>query len=93
MGFGGLLMGVQQFPMMKMKWWIIKKNVAKAFALLCEHLTHAQFAHIQYCENVTCETLCDVHKTKTIKNKLFFQSRLFTIKMLARKTCLRTSTW
>ncbi len=24
----------------------------KAFALLCEHLTDAQLAHIQYCDNV-----------------------------------------
>jgi hypothetical protein len=28
------------------------EKVTKAFALLCEHLTNAQFAHIQYCENV-----------------------------------------
>jgi hypothetical protein len=41
----------------------------------------AQLAHIQYCENVTWETLCGVHKTKTIKNKLFLQSKLFTFKM------------
>ncbi len=45
----------------------------KAFALLCEHLIDAQPAHIQYCENVKSiwETLCDAHKAKTIKNKLF----------------------
>jgi hypothetical protein len=42
-------------------------------ALLCEHFTDSQLAHIQYCENVnsTWETFCDVHKTKTIGNKLF----------------------
>jgi hypothetical protein len=60
-----------------------KKNATKAFALLCEHLTYAQLAHIQYCENVknTWETFCGVHKTKIIKNKLFLGTRLFTIKM------------
>jgi hypothetical protein len=59
------------------------KKATKAFALLCEHFTDAQLAHIQYCENVksTWETLCDVHEAKTIGNKLFFRSRFFTIKM------------
>jgi hypothetical protein len=59
------------------------KKATKAFALLCEHLTNAQFAHIQYCENVKCawETLCGVHETKTIENKLFFRMRFFTMKM------------
>jgi hypothetical protein len=28
------------------------EKATKAFALPCEHLTNAQFAHIQYCENV-----------------------------------------
>ncbi len=28
------------------------EKVTKAFALLCEHFTNAQLAHIQYCENV-----------------------------------------
>ncbi len=43
----------------------------KAFALLCEHLTDVQFAHIQYCDNVksVSEALCDVHEAKTIGNK------------------------
>jgi hypothetical protein len=55
----------------------------KAFALLCEHLTNAQLAHIQYCDNVKSawEALCGVHEDKTIGNKLFFQKRFFTIKM------------
>jgi hypothetical protein len=45
----------------------------KAFALLCEHFTDGQLAHIQYCDNVKSvwEALCDVHETKTINNKLF----------------------
>jgi hypothetical protein len=35
------------------------EKATKAFALLCEHLTNAQLAHIQYCKNVksTWETL------------------------------------
>jgi hypothetical protein len=55
----------------------------KVFALLCEHLTDAQLAHIQYCDNVRSawEALCGVHETKIIGNKLFFQRRFFTIKM------------
>jgi hypothetical protein len=28
------------------------EKTTKAFALLCEHLTDAQLAHIQYCKNV-----------------------------------------
>jgi hypothetical protein len=46
----------------------------KAFALLCEHLTNAQLAHIQYCDNVRSawEALYNVHEAKTIGNKLFF---------------------
>jgi CRISPR/Cas system CSM-associated protein Csm2 small subunit len=50
------------------------EKATKAFALFCEHLTNAQLAHIQYCENVKSvwETFCDVHEAKTIKNKLFF---------------------
>jgi hypothetical protein len=45
----------------------------KAFALLCEHPTNAQFAHIQYYDNVKSawEALCGVHEAKTIGNKLF----------------------
>ncbi len=59
------------------------ENVTNAFALLCEHLTDAQLAHVQYCKNVksTLKTLCRVHETKTIENKLFLQRRFFTTKM------------
>jgi hypothetical protein len=59
------------------------KKTTKAFALLCEHLTDAQLAHIQYCENVKSawERLCSVHEAKTIGNKLFLRRRFFTIKM------------
>ncbi len=59
------------------------KKEMKAFALLCEHLTDAQLAHIQYCDNVKSawEVLCGVHETKTIGNKLFLRRRFFTIKM------------
>jgi hypothetical protein len=55
----------------------------KAFALIYEHLTDAQLAHIQYCDNVKSawEAFCDVHEAKTIGNKLFFRRRFFTIKM------------
>jgi hypothetical protein len=50
------------------------EKATKAFALLCENLKNAQLTHIQYCENVKSiwETLCGVHKSKTVGNKLFF---------------------
>ncbi len=66
------------------------EKATKAFALLCEHLTDAQLAHIQYCENVknAWETLCGVHETKTIGNKLFLRRRFFTIKMQEAKDLL-----
>jgi hypothetical protein len=55
----------------------------KAFALFCEHLTDAQLAHIQYCDNVKSawKALCGVHEAKAIGNKLFLRRRFFTIKM------------
>jgi len=59
------------------------KKKTKAFTLLCEHLIDAQLAHVQYCDNVRSawEAFCNVHETKIIGNKLFFQKRFFTIKM------------
>jgi hypothetical protein len=44
------------------------ENETKAFTLLCERLTDAQLAHIQYCDNVKSawEALCGVHEAKTI---------------------------
>jgi len=55
----------------------------KAFTLACEHFTDAQLTHIQYCDDVkcACEAFCGVHEAKTIGNKLFLQTRFFTIKM------------
>jgi hypothetical protein len=55
----------------------------KAFALLYEHFTDAQLAHIQYCDNVRSvwKALCGVHEAKAISNKLFLRRRFFTIKM------------
>jgi hypothetical protein len=86
MGFGNLLMGVHQFPMMKM----MTNYNEKTFALFYEHLTDAQLPHIQYCENVKSiwETLCSVHEAKTIINKLFFHKRFFRIKMQKRENIL-----
>jgi hypothetical protein len=65
------------------------EKATKAFALLCEHLTDAQLAHIQYCENVKSvwKTLCDVHEAKTIGNK-FLPRTFFTIKMHKREDLL-----
>jgi hypothetical protein len=49
------------------------EKLTKAFALLCEHFMDAQPAQIQYCKNVknAWETFCDVHESKTIRNKFF----------------------
>jgi hypothetical protein len=66
----------------------------KAFALLYEHLTDAQLAHIQYCDNVRSawEALCAVHGAKTIGNKLFLRKRFSPSKCKKEMTCLCTST-
>jgi hypothetical protein len=62
----------------------------KAFALLCEHLTNAQLAHIQYSDNLKSawEAICGVHEANTISNKLFLRRRFFTIKMQERDDML-----
>ncbi len=59
------------------------KKEMKVFALLCEHFTDAQLAHIQYCDNVRSawEAFCDVHEAKIIGNKLFLRKRFFIAKM------------
>jgi hypothetical protein len=76
-----LLMGVPFCQVKKLQGSNEKET--NAFALLCEHLTDAQLAHIQYCDNVRSawEALCGVHEAKTIGNKLFLRRRFFTIKM------------
>ncbi len=73
MGFGNLLMGVPFCQVKKLQGSITTRKRQRLFALLCEHLTNAQFAHIQYYNNVRSawEALCDVHEAKTIGNKLF----------------------
>jgi hypothetical protein len=49
------------------------EKATRAFALLCEHLTDAQLAHIQYCKNVKSawETLCVWTKPKPSKQVVF----------------------
>ncbi len=66
----------------------------KASALLCEHLTDAQLAHIQYCDNVRSawEVFCGVHEAKTIGNKLFLRRRFFTIKMQGNDMLMHINT-
>ncbi len=61
----------------------------KPFALLCEHLTDAQLAHIQYCENVksTWETLCMCTKPILFKTNCFFEGGFSTSKCKKGKTC------
>jgi hypothetical protein len=69
--------------MKKLQVLIITRRRLRLFALLCEHFTDAQLAHIQYCDNVKSawEAFCGVHEAKTISNKLFLRRRFFTIKM------------
>jgi hypothetical protein len=83
MGFGSSLKGSTTTLNDEDEMTNYNEKATKAFALLCEPLMDAQLAHIQYCENVKSiwETLCDAHKVETIKNKLFFRRRLFTMKM------------
>jgi hypothetical protein len=83
MGYGNLLMGVPPCQVKKLQRPITTKKRPRLFTLFCEHLTDAQLAHIQYCDNVRSawDALCGVHEAKTITNKLFLQRRCFTIKM------------
>jgi len=73
MGFGRLLIGVQQFQMMKIKITNYNEKATKAFSLFCVHLTDAELTDVQYCENVKSawETLWSVHQAKIIGNQLF----------------------
>jgi hypothetical protein len=52
MGFGKFVDGSATLPSEEVATANYNEKVTKAFALLCEHLTDAQLAHIQYCENV-----------------------------------------
>jgi hypothetical protein len=72
MGFGKFVDGSATLPSEEPRVDYNEKET-KAFALLCEHLTDAQLAHIQYCDNVRSawEAVCGVHEDKTINNKLF----------------------
>jgi hypothetical protein len=71
MGFGKFVDGSATLPSEEVARVDYKDKETKAFALFCEHLTNAQLAHIQYCDNVRSawEALCGVHETKTIGNK------------------------
>jgi hypothetical protein len=90
MGFGKFVNGSATIPNDEDQITDYNEKATKAFTLLCEHLTDAQLAHIQYCENVKSawETLCGVHEAKTIENKLFLPRRFFTIKMQEREDLL-----
>ncbi len=83
MGFGKFVDGSATLPSEEVASVNYNKKEMKAFALLCEDLTNAQLAHIQYYDNVKSawDALCGVHKAKTIGNKLFLRRRFFTIKM------------
>jgi hypothetical protein len=70
------------------------KKEMKAFALLCEHLTDAQLAHIQYCDNVKSvwEALCGVHEAKTIVTSCSFEGNdmllhINTVKAFSDQLC------
>ncbi len=65
----------------------------KAFALLCEHLTDAQLAHIQYCDNARSawEALCGVHEAKTMGTSCSFEGDSSPSKCKKETTCLCTS--
>jgi hypothetical protein len=83
MGFGKFVDASATLPSDEVASADYNEKEMKAFALLCEHLTDAQLAHIQYCDNVKSvwEALCGVHEAMTIGNKLFLRRIFFTIKM------------
>jgi hypothetical protein len=50
MGFGKFVGGSAPLPSEEVAMVDYNEKEMKAFALLCEHLTNAQLAHIQYCD-------------------------------------------
>ncbi len=66
----------------------------KAFALLCEHLTDAQLAHIQYCDNVRSAwrlfAMC--MKLRQLATSCSFKGDFSPSKCKKEMTCLCTST-
>jgi hypothetical protein len=71
------------------------EKATKAFALLCEHLTNAQLAHIQYCENVKSvgKHFAVSMKPRPSETSCFFEGGSSPSKCKKGRTCLRTSTW
>jgi hypothetical protein len=52
MGFGKFVDGSATLPSEEVARADYNEKETNAFALFCEHLTDAQLAHIQYCDNV-----------------------------------------
>jgi hypothetical protein len=67
----------------------------KIFALLYEHFTDAQLAHIQYCDNVRSawEVFCNVHGAKQLATSCSFERDFSPSKCKKEMTCLCISTW
>jgi hypothetical protein len=93
MGFENLLMEVPPCQVKKLQGSNYNEKETKTFALLCEHLTDAQLAHIQYCDNVRSawEALCGVHEAKTLATNCSFEGDSSPSKC-KEMTCLCTST-
>jgi hypothetical protein len=70
------------------------EKTMKAFALLCEHVTDAQLAHIQYCDNVRSawEALCGVLMLRQLVTSCSFEGDSSPSKCKKEMTCLCTST-
>jgi hypothetical protein len=64
----------------------------KAFALLCEHLTDAQLAHIQYCDNVRGRFFVMCMKLRQLATSCSFKGGSSLSKCKKEMTCLCTST-
>jgi hypothetical protein len=93
MGFGKFVNGNATLVSEKVARADYKEKETKAFALLCEHLTDAQLAHIHYCDNVRSawEVICGVHEAKTIIS-CSFEGDSSSSKCKNEMTCLCTST-
>jgi hypothetical protein len=87
-GFGGLLMVVQQFLMMKVKWWIIMKRQPR-------HLHY--FVNISQMHNLHTFNIAKMSKTlgcaRLLEISYFFEGGSSPFKCKKGNTCLRTSTW
>jgi hypothetical protein len=90
MGFGKFVDGSATLPSEEVARADYNEKETKAFALLCEHLTDAQLAHIQYCDNVRSawEAFVVCMKLKPLATSYSFEGDSSPLKCKKEMTCL-----